>query len=137
MARDGNNGRGQEKSNNKDHRRNERRPPTIASKAILKLGPPPTSKQTNSVKLNNAIGNEVEERLDDWRDGDNGQILVDMLVNLTSICNKYSLYNANGDCQSVVQGVGRALTGKCEKEFNKLFNEINNLGKAERTNAKD
>ena len=71
--------------------------------------------------------NEVKERLGDWQDGDNGQILIDMLVKSTSICNKYSLYIANGDWQSVVQGVGSALTGKCEKEFNKLFNEINNL----------
>jgi len=69
MAKDDNNGCGQETSNNKGHRRNERRPPTIASKAILKLGPPPTSKRTTSVKLNDAIGNEVKERLDDWRDG--------------------------------------------------------------------
>ena len=115
MAKDDNNGRGQEKNNNKGHRRNERRPPTITSKAILKLGLPPTSEQITSVKLNDAMENEVKERLDDWRDGDDGQILVDVLVKSTSICNKYSLYNANGDWQSVVQGVGRALTGKCEK----------------------
>ena len=59
--------------------------------------------------------NKVKERLDDWRDGDDGRILVDMLVKSISICNKYSLYNADGDWQSVAQGVGRALTGKCEK----------------------
>ena len=66
MAKDDNNGRngGQEKSKNKGHRRNERRSPTIASKAILKLGPPPTSEQTTSVKLNDTIGNEVKECLD-------------------------------------------------------------------------
>ena len=126
MAKDDNNGRGQEKSNNKGHRRNERRPPTIASKAILKLGPPPTSERTTSVKLNDAMENEVKERLDNWRDGDDGRILVNMLVKSTSTCDKYSLYNANRDWQSVVQWVDRALTGKREKEFNKLFNEINN-----------
>ena len=126
MAKDDNNGRGQENSNNIDHRRNERRPPTIASKAILKLGPPPTSERTTSVKFNGAMENEVKERLDDWRLGDDGRILVDMLVKSISMCNKYSLYNANGDWQSVAQGVGRALTRKCEKEFNKLFSEINN-----------
>ena len=115
MAKDGNNGRRQEKSNNKGHRSNERRPPTIASKAILKLGPPPTSERTTSVKLNDAMGNEVKERLDDWRDSDDGRALVNMLVKSISIANKYSLYNADGDWQSVVQAVGRALTGKCEK----------------------
>ena len=80
MAKDDNNGRGPEKSNNKGHRDNERRPPTIASKAILKLGPPPTSKRTTSVKLNDTVENEVKERLDDWRDGNDGRILVNMLV---------------------------------------------------------
>ena len=59
--------------------------------------------------------NEVKEHLDDWRDGDDGRILVYMLVKLISICNKYSLYNVDGDWQSVAQRVGRALTGKCEK----------------------
>ena len=62
MAKDDNNGRGQDKSNNKGHRRNERRPMTIASKAILKLGPPPTSKRTTSVKLNDAMESEVKEK---------------------------------------------------------------------------
>ena len=128
MAKDDNNGRGQEKSNNKGHRRNERRPPMIASRAIHKLGPPPTSERTTSAKLNDAMENGVKKRLDDWWDGDDRRILVDMLVKSISICNKCSLYNADGDWQSVAQGVGRALTGKCEKEFNKLFNEINNWG---------
>ena len=62
--------------------------------------------------------NEVKERLDDWRDGDDGRTLVDMLVKSILICNKYSFYNADGDWQSVTHGVGRALTGKCEEEFN-------------------
>ena len=128
MDKDDNNGRGQDKSNNKGHRRNERRPMTIASKAILTLGPPPTSERTTSIKLHDAMDNEVKERLDDWRDGNNGRILVDMLVKSISICNKYSLYNADGDWQSVVQGMGRASTGKCEKEFDKMFNDINNWG---------
>ena len=114
MARDDNNGRGQDKSNNKGHKRNGRRPPSIASKAILKFGPPPTSERTTSVKLHDVMENEVKERLDDWRDGDDGRILVDMLVKLISICNKFSLYNADRDWQSAAQGVGRALTGKCE-----------------------
>ena len=68
MAKDDNNGRGQERSNNKDHRRNKRRPLTIASKAILKLGPPSTSERITSVKLNDAMKNEVKERLDNWQD---------------------------------------------------------------------
>ena len=61
------------------------------------------------------MDNEVKERLDDWRDSDDGRILVDMLLKSISVCNKYSLYNADRDRQSVAQGVGRALTGKFEK----------------------
>ena len=124
MTKDDNNCRGQEKSSNKGHIRKECRPMTIASKANLKSGPSPTSEQTTSVKLNNAMENEVKERLDDWRDGDDGRILVDMLIKSISVCNKYSLYNADGDWQSVAQEVGRALAGKCEKESNNLFTEI-------------
>ena len=102
MAKDDNNGRtgGQEKSNNKGHRRNGRRPPAIASKAIIKLCPPPASEQI-TVKLNDALGNEVKEHLDDWRDGDDGNPRH-VLVKSISICNKYSLYNADQDWQSVV-----------------------------------
>ena len=115
MAKDDNNGRtgGQEKSNNKGHRRNGRRPPAIASKAIIKLWPPPASEQI-TVKLNNALGNEVKERLDNWRDDDDGTPRH-VLVKSISICNKYLLYNTDGDWQSVDQGVGSALTGRCEK----------------------
>ena len=92
MAKDDNNSRGQDTSNNKGHRRNERRPMTIASKAIVKLGPPPTSERTTSIKLRDAMDNEVKERLDDWRDGDDGRILVDMLIKSISICSKYSTH---------------------------------------------
>ena len=123
MAKDNDKSRGQE---SKGVRRNERRPTKIASKAILKLGPPPQSERTTSIKLQDAMENEVKERLDEWRDGDDGRILVDMLIKIISISNKYSLYNADGDWQCVAQGVGRALSGKCEKEFNKLVNEVNN-----------
>ena len=69
------------------------------------------------------MGNEVKERLDGWQDSNNGRILVNMLVKSTSICNKYSLHNAYRDRQSVVQGVGRALTGKCEYECNTWTNK--------------
>ena len=95
MTKDGNDGRkgGQENSrNNKGHRCNKRRPLSIASKAILKLEPPPAFERTTSAKLNEAMGNKVKERLNNWRDGDNGRILVDMLVKSILICNKYSLY---------------------------------------------
>ena len=67
MTKDDNNGckGGQEKSNNKGHIHNERRLPTIASKSILKLGPPSASERTPSVKMNDLIENEVKGRLDD------------------------------------------------------------------------
>ena len=133
MAKD-DKSRGQE---SKGVRRNKRRPTKITNKAILKLGPPPTSERTTSIKLQDAMNNEVKERLDDWRDGDDGRILVDMLIKSILISDKYSLYNADGDWQCVAQGVGRALTGKCEKEFNKLFNEINNGTRTVQRNTRD
>ena len=131
MAKDGNDGRkgGQENSSNgRSHKRNQRRPPAKASKAILKLDPSPASKQTTSLKLEDALGNEVKECLDDLRNGDDARILLDMLVKSISICNKYSLYNGDGEWKAVVQAISRALTGKCEKEHDKLIKDTNHWG---------
>ena len=111
MAKDDKN-RGQE---SKGVRRNKRRPTKIASQAILKLGPLPQSERTTSIKLQDAMDNEVKERLDKWRDDDDGRILIDMLVKSIAISNKYSLYNADGDWQCIAQGVGRALSGNMKR----------------------
>ena len=98
MAKDGNNGRkGGQESNGRSHKRNKRRPPTRASKAILRLGSPPASKRTTSFKLEDAMGNEVKERFDNWRAGEDARVLLNMLIKSISICNKYSLYNGDGD----------------------------------------
>ena len=91
MAKDGNDGRkgGQENSSNgRSHKRNKRRPPTKASKAILKLGPPPASKRTTSFKLQDVMCNKVKEHLDNWRDDEDARVLLDMLIKSISICNK-------------------------------------------------
>ena len=50
-----------------------------------------------------------------------------MLVKSISICNKYSLYNGDGD---VVQAVSRTLTGKCKKEHDKLIEDTRVWGTA-------
>ena len=128
MAKDGNAGRkgSQDKSKGKGQKRKERGPPAKASKAILKLGQPPVSEQTTSLRLEDAIGNEVKEKLDCWRDGDNGQILIQMLVKSIEVSNNYSLYNEEGQWQAVVQAISRVLSGRCQKEFNTLVREINN-----------
>ena len=131
MAKDDNKGaRGRDnKSNGKQgqgHKRKDRGPPAKSSKAILKLGPPPASERTTAIKLNDALNNQVKERLDDWRDGDNARILIDVLSKSISICKKYNLYNNTGDWKAVAQGVSRALTGKCKKEWDKLVNDLNN-----------
>ena len=109
MTKDGNNGRkgSQDKSKRKGQgqKRKERGPPSKASKAILKLGKPPVSEQTTSLKLEDALGNEVKEKLDNWRDGDDGRILIQMLVKSIEICNNYSLYNGERQWQAVVQTI--------------------------------
>ena len=102
MAKDGNRGRkgGHENKSNGNgngQKRNNRRPPSKASKAILKLGLPPVSERQTSLKLTDALDNEVKERPDDFRDGDEGRILVNMLHKSISICNSYTLYNTGGD----------------------------------------
>ena len=62
-----------------------------ASKTILKLGTAPASGQTSSFKLQDTMGNEVKERLDNWRDGEDARILLDMLIKSIGICNTYIL----------------------------------------------
>ena len=129
MAKDGNNGRkGGQENNGRSHKRNKRSPPTRASKAILRLGPQPASKRTTFFKLQDAMDNEVKERLDNWRDGEDAPVLLDMLIKAISICNKYSLYNGDGDWKAVVQAVSRALTGKCAKHLDELIKNTNNWG---------
>ena len=49
-----------------------------------------------------------------------------MLSKSISICKKYNLYNNTGDWKAVAQGASRALTGKCEKEWDKLVDDLNN-----------
>ena len=97
MTKDGNSGRkgGQEKSKGKGQKR-KGGPPTKASKAILKLGQPPASEWTTSLKLEDDMGNRAKEKLDCWRDGDNGRVLVQMLLKSIEISNNYSLYNDKG-----------------------------------------
>ena len=124
MTKDGNDGRkgGQENlSNGRSHKRNKRRLPPKASKVILKLGPPPASEQTTSLKLEDALGNEVKERLDDWRDADDTRILLNILFNSISICNKYSVYDGDGEWKASVQAVSHTLTWKCKKEHDKFM----------------
>ena len=117
MTKDGNSGRkgSQEKSKGKGQKR-KGGPPTKASKAILKLGQPPASERTTSLKLEDAMGNEVKEKLDCWRDGDDGRVLIQMLVKSMEISNSYSLYNGEGDWRAVTQAISRALTGRCQRK---------------------
>ena len=130
MAKDGNNGRkgSQDKNTGKgqSQKHKECGPPLKASKAILKIGQPPVSEQTTFLKLEDTLENKAKEKLDNLRDGDNGCILIQMLVKLLEICNNYSLYNGKGQWQAVVQAISRALSGRCQKEFNALVRNITN-----------
>ena len=120
MAKDGNSGRkgSQEKSKGQGQKRKNRGPPPKASKAILKLGQPPASERTTS--------NEVKEKLDCWQDGDDGRVLIQILVKSIEIANNYSLYDGDGRWQAVVQAISRALTGRCQREFNTLVKAVTN-----------
>ena len=71
------------------------------------------SEQTTSLKLEDALGNEVKEKLDNWRDGEDGRILINMFVKSIKICNNYSLYMGEGAWKSSVQAISRALSGRC------------------------
>ena len=51
------------------------------------------------------------------------------MIKAISICNKYSLYDGDGDWKAIIQAVSRALTGKCEKHLDKLINDTNGWGR--------
>ena len=118
MAKDGNAGRkgSQDKSTGQGQKGKERGPPNKASKAILKLGKPPASERTTSFRLEDAMGNEVKEKFDCWQDGDDGRVLIQMLVKSTETSNNYSLYNGEGQWQAVVQAISQALSGRCQRD---------------------
>ena len=133
MTKDGNNGRkGSQDNKNKDKGQG-----STASKAILMLGWPSISKRTMSLRLVDALGNEVKEKLDNWRDGYDGRILVNMLVKSIEICNTCSLYTNDRQWQDVVQAISRALSGRCQRELNALLWEIKQLGNARSKQAQE
>ena len=68
------------------------------------------------------------EHLGNWRDGEDARVLLDMLIKSISICNKYSLYNGDGDWKAIVQAVSHALTEKCAKHLDELINNTNDWG---------
>ena len=78
------NGKGSQKCKTQD-------PPSKAQKALLKLGAPPVGERQTSVKLKDAMDNKIKEYLDDYRDGNDGRILINMLMKSISLCVKYSL----------------------------------------------
>ena len=80
------------------------------------------------------MGNAIKERFDNWREGEDAQVLLNMLIKSISICNKHSLYNGDGDWKAVIQALSRALTGKCVKHLNELINNTNYWGRRGRAN---
>ena len=104
MAKDNNDSRkGSDKSkrrgnHNQGGNRNQfRGQPSKQSKAVLKFEPAPEPTGTTSVKILDEMNNEVKEKLPNFRDDNEGALLVELCKKAIAICETYDLYNANGN----------------------------------------
>ena len=75
----------------------------------MKLEPAPEPTKTTSVKILDDMSNEVKEKLPNFRDDNEGALLVELCKKSIAICETYDLYNANGDWKAVAQAQHRAM----------------------------
>ena len=68
--------------------------------------------KTTYVKILDEMGNKAKEKLPNFRDDNNGAILVELCEKAIALCNTYNLYNDNGDWKTVAQAQYRALYGE-------------------------
>ena len=61
------------------------------NKAVLTLDPVPEPTKTTSVKISDEMGNEEKEKLLNFRDDNNGSLLVDLCEKAITLCNTYNL----------------------------------------------
>ena len=83
--------------------------PREQAKAVLTLDPVPELAETASVKVLDNVGNKAKEKLPNFRDGDNGALLVDLCEKAIALCKTYNLYNDNGDWKTMAQAQHCAL----------------------------
>ena len=135
MAKDNNDSRkGSDKSkrrgnHNQGGNRNQfRGQNSKQSKAVLKFEPAPEPTGTTSVKILDEMNNEVKEKLPNFRDDNEGALLVELCKKAIAICDTYDLYNANGDWKAVAQAQHRAMYGECKESWSDLVDDIRNWG---------
>ena len=95
-----NGGKGNQKNN--QGRKQKAGPPSVRDKALLKIGPPPNPHDTTSIKMVDDDGNEEKERLPNFRDNDNGAIVLTLCKKAISLCIVYELYDDNGSWKRVL-----------------------------------
>ena len=72
------------------------------------------------------MGNEEKEKLLNFRDDNNGSLLVDLCEKAITLCNTYNLYNDKGDWKAVVQAQHRALYSECKNTWHELMDKTRN-----------
>ena len=78
-------------------------------------------------------GNDVKERLPDFRDNDNPAIVLTLCKKAISLCIVYELYDDAGSWKRILRAQHRALTGDCKDFLGELISDVRdwkNNGKA-------
>ena len=74
------------------------------------------------------MGNEAKEKLPNFRDDNNGALLVKLCEKAITLCKTYNLYNDNSDWKTLAQTQHCALYGKYENTWQELMNNNRNYG---------
>ena len=135
MARDNDNRKGGDKpkrrgNHNQGGNRNNffRGHASKQNKAVLTLDPVPEPTKTTSVKILDKMGNEAKEKLPNFRDDNNGALLVELCEKAITLYKTYNLYDENGDWKAVTQAQHRAMYGECKKTRQELMGNTRNYG---------
>ena len=98
------------------------------NKAGLKLDPVQEPIKTTSVKILDKMGNGRKEKLPNFRDDNNGALLVELYEKAITLCKMYDLYDNNGDRKAVAQAQHRTLYGECKNTWQGLMGNTHNYG---------
>ena len=127
MARDNDNEKGGDKPNRRaNHNQGGNRNyifhdrASKQNKAVLTIDPLPEPTKTTSVKILDEMGNKAKEKLLNFRDDNNGELLVELCEKAITLCKTYVLYNDTGDWKAVAQPKHRVMYGKCKKTWQEL-----------------
>ena len=74
------------------------------------------------------MGNKAKEKLPNFRDDNNGALLVGLCEKAIALFKTYDIYNNNGNWKAVAQAQYRALYGECKNTWQGSMDNTRNYG---------